>query len=116
MKYTFGKTLAAQRLEILLDKNPIARRKISALLSKFSDKLLLVTGAKDPDTVRLCMDLLRDNTLKGLRSKKNLSSDVVSYAENVIKSRHRAFRQEFDYIVPFLKALDAKKANSDNAS
>ena len=105
MKYTFGKNQAAQRLEDLLNTNPTARRKISRLLSDYTSKLLQVCATKDPSTVRLCMSLLRDHNLKRIDLLEDLTPDMRSYTRNVVISRHRVFRQEFDGINNLLEQM-----------
>ena len=107
MKYTFGKTLAAQRLEILLYKDPSARRKISTLLSQYTDKLIKIVAIDDPSTVHLCMALLRDFTHRRIDVKKNLSGDIRTYSKNVVTSRYRVYRQTYDEIVAVME--DSRK-------
>jgi len=106
MKNTFGKSLSAERLEELLENNPSARRKVSTLLSTYTNHLLLVTQAKNPSTVRLCMDLLRDYTLNRVDIKVNLSPDIRTYTKNVIIARYRAFRHGFDTVSKMMKRLE----------
>ena len=107
MKFTFGKTIAAQRLEELLENNPIARRKISALLSNYTSDLLTITLVKHPRPARLCMELLRDYTLRRIDVKKNLTEDIRSYAKNVVVCRYRAYCYGFNEVV---KAIATAKA------
>lgn len=108
MKYYLGSTLAAQRMESMLDTTPIVRRKISTLLSQYTSQLLKITAAKDPSIVRLCMELLRDFTLKRVELKKNIPNDIKSYTKNLIITRHRVFRKTFDELVPLMQEQDAK--------
>jgi len=98
MKFTFGKTSAAVRLEQLVENSPIARRKISAILSDYTNQLLLVTQARDPRTVHTCMELLRDYTLRRFDVKKHLTDEMRTYAQNVVVTRYRAFRKGFDSV------------------
>ena len=109
MKYTFGKTLASQKMEVLLDNNPSARRKISRMLSQYTSHLLKITVARDSVTVLLCMELLRDFTLKRISVMKDIPDEVRSYARNVVISRYRVYRKCFESIVPILKEVDKKK-------
>ncbi len=109
MKYTFGKTLAAQRLELLVKDAPSARRKISRILSSYTSKLVIIVGAKDPETVRLCMEMLRDYTLRRVDATKNLTNDMRTYSKNVIVYRHRVFRRTFDSLVEIIKSMEKKR-------
>ena len=110
MKFTFGKTLAAKRLEELLENNPSARRRVSTVLSEYTNQLLLITQAKDPRTVKLCMELLRDYTLRRLEVKRSLTPDMKTYSQNVVISRYRAFRKGFESVSRMLKATEGKKS------
>ncbi len=105
MKYTFGKTPAAQRLEILVKDTPSARRKISRLLSQYSSQLLKITAARDPEIVRLCMELLRDYTLRRIDIFQNMSRDIRTYAKNVVIYRHRVYSRTFDSLLPILEKM-----------
>ena len=109
MKYTFGKTIAAQRLENLVADNPIARRRISTLVSKFTAQMLSIVSAKDPDTVRLCWELLRDYTLRRIDVKKHLTDDMKTYTKNVIISRYRIYCHNFDELVSIMESSKEKK-------
>ena len=104
MKYTFGRTQAAQRLETLLENSPSARRKVSSILSDFNYKLIRIISAKDPNTVKLCWALLRDYTLKRIDAKKGLTDDMRSYAKNVLIYRYRVYLHNFNDIVALLAA------------
>lgn len=106
MKYTFGKSIAAERLEALLEYNPRARRKIASLLSVYTHQLLMITQAKDPRTVRLCMELLRDYTLRRLDVKSTITHEIRSYAKNIVLVRYRAFRKGFDYVTRTMKSIE----------
>jgi predicted RNA-binding protein with PIN domain len=112
MKFTFGKTSAAQRLEQLVENSPTARRKISVILSDYTNQLLLVTQTRDPRTVRLCMELLRDYTLRRLDVKKHLTDEMRTYAQNVVITRYRAFRRGFDAVSRAIEAGEKQKKNS----
>lgn len=103
MNFSFGCSNSAVKLEQLVKDNSSARKKITTLLSDYTNKLLIVTQAKDPETVRLCMELLRDYTLRRLDVKQNIPSDVKTYTQNVIIARYRIFRKEFDDIVRILE-------------
>lgn len=109
MKNTFGSTLAAQKLERLLEDNPTARRKVSRLLSTYTNKLFNVTGAKDPETVKLCMSLLRDYTLARVDIQKNLDPKVRSYTKNVVTCRYRVYRESFEALIPTLRKMIARE-------
>lgn len=103
MKYTFGKTAAALRLEELVENNPPIRRRISSLLSKYTNQLLLITQMRDPETVRVCMELLRDHTLNRLDSK-HLPTEILTYTKNIVITRYRAFRRGFEQVIKVLEA------------
>lgn len=103
MNFSFGRTAAAVKLEQLVKDNPSARRKVTTLLSDYTNKLLIVTQAKDPETVRLCMEMLRDYTLRRLDVKQNIPPEVKTYTQNVIIARYRVFRKGFDDVVRILK-------------
>ena len=110
MKYTFGKTVAAQRFEYLLDSNPIARRKVSRIISKYTSQMLRIVSLKDPETVRLCLDLLREYTLNRIDKMKSIhyNDDIKSYAKNVIIARYRDVRHGFDGLVPEMENLNRR--------
>jgi HD superfamily phosphodiesterase len=112
MKFTFGKTSAAVRLEQLVENNPTARRKISAILSEYTNQLLLIAQARDPRTVRLCMELLRDYTLRRFDVKKSLTDDMKTYSQNLVIARYRAFRKGFDSVNRAIEAAMNPKKNS----
>lgn len=112
MKFTFGKTNAAMRLEELLETNPAARRRVSAVLSDYTSKLLLVCHAKEPRTVRLCMELLRDYTLRRLDIKKGLTVEMKTYSQNLVVARYRAFRKGFDAVNRAVEAAKPPKKKS----
>ena len=109
MKYTFGRTIASQKLETLLEENPPARRKVSRLLSSYTNKLFNITGAKDPETVLTCMELLREQTLKRVDKVNGLAPEVRSYTKNVVTCRYRVYRQCFESLVPVLKVMIARE-------
>lgn len=110
MKYTFGKTVAAQRFEYLLNDNPTARRKISRIISKYTAQMLNIVSLKDPETVRLCLDLLRTYTLIRIDMMKSIRNDeaIRSYAKNVIIARYRDVRHGFDSLVPEMENLNRR--------
>jgi len=112
MKFTFGKTSAAQRLEQLMENNPTARRRISTVLSEYTNQLLLITQARDPRTVRLCMELLRDYTLRRIDVKKNLTPEMKTYSQNVVITRYRAFRNGFESVSRMIKAVEKDNKKS----
>ena len=99
MNYIFGTSIAAQRLEKMLDKQPIARRKISTVFSQFTNKMFTIINTKDPETIRLCWALLKEHTLKRIDCKKGLSDDIRTYTKNVIMYRYRFFLHNFNNIV-----------------
>lgn len=103
MKFTFGKTPAAIKLEQLVQNNPSARAKITALLSEYTNQLLLITQIKEPKTVRQCMAMLRDFNLKRLDTKTGLTDDMRTYAKNVVTCRYRVFRHGFDDVVRIIQ-------------
>jgi len=110
MKYTFGKTIASQKLEELLSNNPSARKKISTLLSQFTKQMLNVIDInKNPETVHLCLELLKNYTLNRVDIKKNLTKDIRTYTKNVIVSRYRVYCRNFDEIISFIKEKDKNK-------
>jgi hypothetical protein len=109
MKYTFGKTKAAEKLEILLDNNLVARRRITILLSKYTSQLLKITGIKDPDTVRLCMELVKNYTLNRVDIKKTLTPEIRSYVKNIILTRYRAYLHGFNDLVPLIEEMKLRK-------
>jgi len=109
MKFTYGKTSAAMRLEELIENNPSARRKITSLLSEYTNQLLIITQARDPRTVRICMELLRDYTLRRIDVKKNLTEEIRTYAKNVVVARYRAFRKGFDAVNKAIQAAQKSK-------
>lgn len=109
MKFTFGKTQASQTLETLVGESPCIRRKISSLLSDYSKKLLNITEIKDPETVRLLMALLRDNTLKRVDVKKNLNEEVKTFTKNVVVYRYRVFSTSYEKVLKFVNAKAKNK-------
>jgi hypothetical protein len=88
MKNTFGKTPAAFRLAELVENNASARRKVASLLSKYTAQMFEVVHLENPDTARLCFNLLRNHAL-----------DVRSYAKNLVNARYRQFRKDYDYVI-----------------
>lgn len=108
MKYTFGNTRACQTLETLLDGDKSARRKVSRLLSGFTSKLFNITGAKDPETVLTCMELLRAQTLDRVNHLQGLSGKVRSYTRNVIIYRYRKYREAFESLIPTIRKMIEK--------
>ena len=116
MKNTFGSTKAAQKLETLLKDNPSARRKVSRLLSTYTSKLFNITGAKDPETVITCMQLLREHTLNRVDIQKNLDAKVRSYAKNVVVYRYRVYRESFEALIPALRKMIAQEKGLTSGS
>jgi ferritin-like protein len=102
MKFTYGKNPAAVTLAELVKDNPSARRKVMRIVSRYTQQLLQLTGAKDPETVTLCMGLLKDYTLKRVDDLK-VDEKVRSYARNVVVSRYRVFLHEFNVLVPLIR-------------
>lgn len=100
------------RLEQLVENNPAARRKISAILSDYTHQLLLICQTRDPRTVHLCMELLRDYTLRRFDVKKHLTDDMRSYAQNLVITRYRAFRKGFDSVNRAIEAALNPKKNA----
>lgn len=109
MKFTFGKSVAAQRLEGLMANNPRARRKISTILSDYTNQLFNITTAKDARTIRICMELLRDYTLRRLDVKTGLTDEMRTYSQNLVIGRHRAFRRGFDEVFRAIQSKSPKK-------
>lgn len=109
--FPFGKTPAAVRMENLVVENPSARRKISRLLSRYTEQLLNVTGAKDPATVRLCMELVRNYQLKRL-DLIQLPEDVRTHAKNLVIGRYRVFLHQFNELVPLMVKQGLTSAKS----
>jgi hypothetical protein len=116
MKNTFGSTLAAQKLEKLLEDNPSARRKVSRLLSSYTSKLFNITGARDPETVLTCMHLLRDYTLARVDIQKGLTAKERTFTKNVVTCRYRVYRKGFESLIPALlkKMAQEKDLTSGN--
>jgi len=112
MKYTFGSTLAAQKLETILGDKHSARRKVSRLLSSYTNKLCNITSAKDPVTVLTCMELLREQTLKRVDALENLAPEVRSYTKNVVTYRYRMYRRCFEDISALLASMRKKDLTS----
>lgn len=98
MKFTFGNSLAAGRLEELLENDKVASCYVSKVLGGYTHQLLLITLIKEPRTVRLCMELLRDYTLQRFDVSKRLSPIQKTFAKNIVMLRYRAFRKGFDDI------------------
>lgn len=96
---TFGNSLAARKLETLVEDNNSARRKISSLLSRYTSQLLTTTTLNDSHLVRLYMKLLRDHTIARLNLKHGLNADIVSYGKNVIDARYRAFLHGYENVL-----------------
>ena len=91
MTFTFGKSIASQRLELLVSRDPIARRRITSLLSNFSANMQKILTIKDPDVVLLCWKLFRDYTINRINAKTTLSDDMRTYTKNVVTSRYREY-------------------------
>ena len=96
MKFIFGNSSAACRLEELVANAPLAQKYISKVLNGYTYQLLLITLIKEPRTVRLCMELLRDYTLQRFDVSKRLSPIQKTFAKNIVMLRYRAFRKGFD--------------------
>lgn len=113
MKNSLGKSKAALKLEAILNRNPSARRKVASLLSKYTHQLLMITGAKDTETVRTCMELLRDYNLRRIDVKhfstESESTEIRSLTKNLVIARYRAFRRGFDAVAPILEAQALKR-------
>jgi hypothetical protein len=107
-KYTFGKTKACERLEQMLQNNKSAHRKVSSLLGRFSVQLLNITEIQDLVTVQLCMEMLKDYTLR-LVDKKSLPSESRSYIKNVIMTRYRTHRDCFNDLISSVFPMEEKK-------
>ena len=98
--FPFGKSLAAIKMETLVDVNPVARRKISRLLSRYTDQLhQIIHPQKDAATTRLLLHLLCQYNL--VRTElMNIDDDVRSYIKNLIKSRYRVFLHGYNKLAP----------------
>ena len=107
MKFTFGKTKASEKLEQLLEGKPWASRRVSRLLGSYSHKLITITGAKDPETVCTCMELLRDFTLQRV-DKTKLDPTIKTHTKNLVCYRYRVIRKTFEELVPLLKQQKGK--------
>jgi len=108
VKNTFGRTIAAHKLEMLLEENPSARRKVSRLLSSYTNNLWNVIGVKSSDTILMCIDLIREQTLKRVDKIQNLTPEIRSYTKNVVTCRYRVYRQCFENrIMPVLNEMMA---------
>jgi hypothetical protein len=107
MKYTFGKTKACASLEQLVENNPWASRRVSRLLSNYSNQLLHITGARDPETVKACMELLKQFTLKRVDSTK-LDPTIKSHLKNIVCYRCRQYRGTFEAMLPFIEDAEAR--------
>ena len=103
---TFGNTKAANKLEELLNDCPVVRRKIATLLSQYRWQLCCLTHKSNDiniDTIRLCMELLRDYTLNRINLKSGISLEVKSYTRNVIISQHRFTWYILEILFPLKK-------------
>lgn len=109
MKYTFGKTRACEKLEAALEGKPWASRRISRLLSSYTNKLFNVTAAKDPETVITCMELLREHALKRVDLMTLDEPFVKSLTKNLIVYRYRVYRSAFESLIPILKIMGETK-------
>lgn len=98
MKFTFGRTPAACTMETLVAENPSARRKVSRLLSRYTEQLLQITSTKDPCTVRLLMELLCKYNLSRLDTVK-MDDEIRNYAKNLVAARYRVFLHQFNELV-----------------
>jgi len=105
--------MAAQRLEVLLENNPIARRKVSTLLSRYTNQLLSVMTCKNPKTVMMSLALIKDNALKQLKVKENISEDIRSHTSNIIVYRYRVFMGEYKNMIPLILENQKKKERLD---
>ena len=104
MKYMFGKNPAAQTLETLVKDNPSARRKVMRLISRYTEQLVKVVGARDPETVTLMMHLLKEYNLARIDTLK-MDDEIRSYARNLVISRYRVFLHEFQKLTPTIRQL-----------
>jgi hypothetical protein len=116
MKYTFGKTKACEKLELAVEGNPRASRRVSRLLSSYTNKLFHITGAKDPETVCTCMNLLRDQTLKQIDLMKMQEPFIKSLTKNIVVYRYRVYRTAFESLIPVLKIIAERKRKQDLTS
>jgi len=104
MNFIFGKSAAAVKLAELVSKNPSARRKVSSLLSEYTNQLLTITQAKDPKTVQLCMSMLRDYTLSRVE-KTHIPHDIKTYTQNLVIARYRAYSHGFNDVSKTIQKL-----------
>jgi hypothetical protein len=109
MKYTFGKTKACEKLEAALEETPWASRRVSRLLGSYTSKLFNITGAKDPETVTTCMELLREQALKRVDLMKLKDPFIKSLTKNLIVYRYRVYRNAFESLIPAMRFIDGER-------
>ncbi len=114
MKYTFGKTKACEKLEAALEGKPWASRRVSRLLSHYSNKLLHITGARDPVTVQTCMLLLKEQTLKQIDLTK-LDPFIKSLTKNIVTYRCRQYHNAFLSMLPIIEFAEARQKEMNEA-
>lgn len=101
------------RLEEMVETKPAQRRRVSKLLSEFTQSLLALVKAEEPRTVLLAMQLLRDYNLRRVDFKTTFDPILKSYTKNVICHRFRAYRDAFRYVYD-IKKKQAKEKWVDN--
>jgi len=112
MKLSFGKNKSSLRLEAIVEKSPAARRRVSTILSEFTMQMMGIVTAKDPKIVRMCLQLLREKTLKRIDSVDNLNDEMRMYCKNVVVGRYRAHINGFNE-VNAMRDRQKKRLTSD---
>lgn len=108
MKYTFGKTKACENLEKLVEDKPWASRRVSRLLSSYNHNLLNITLARDPETVKTCMELLKEFTLHRV-DKTKLDDIIKSHVKNIVCLKYREYLRAFEFLLPYIDVAEARK-------
>ena len=99
--FPFGKTKAANRMELLGEMFPMDRRKVSSLLSRYTDQLYKVINTNiDASTTKLLLHLLCQYNLSRAEVMK-VHEDIRSYTKNLIKCRYRVFLSAYNNIHKF---------------
>ncbi len=99
MKLSFGKTKASLRLEKIVENNPAARRRVSALLSEFTYHMMGIISVRDPKIARMCLQFLKKNTLNKIDTIACFNTEIRMYCKNVVIGRFRAHLNGLNYVV-----------------
>jgi hypothetical protein len=99
MKYSFGKTKAAIKLEEMVSGKRKIRRRLSAILSEYTHQMMSATMIRDPYVARLCLRLLQQHTLNRIKQMDDLTFEMAMFAKNVIVSRYRAHLNGFNIVI-----------------